>query len=401
MSSKKHKWKPSDQLSEASSERRRSRRIAGQPADDQQPLQAASLRSPQMVAARASRRANADIAAADIDDELQTRDEDFTDACLQRDGHRCVVSGVMDAGRWEKLDCPEDVMALDLEAAHIIPTPQNVVDIWTILGRYFPGVQRAGMNFRNNNDPSNGMMLIPDLHVQFGKFLMAFEATDVPHTYKLKIYPRFRSGARQALPKDGIVTFTKAEGAENIPLPNPVLLDSSHRRVAPADNKDKASNKTADSKASTTQRCFAREPARPCHHCSGKRWDNDCSKEPKQSMALFAVRLTFKEDCWDEVLGAAFTAAEYKILRPSCGTAIEKTGNSYDWSSLGVTHRFNVMEQPESSRSYQVILVEATRRELQEILDLQDNQEWVDWLRSDMVKPWWTELWDDHLSKNN
>lgn len=121
MSSKKHKRKPSDQLSEASPDSRRSRRIAGQPADDQQPLRAASLRSPQMVAARASRRANADIAAADIDDELQTRDEDFRDACLQRDGHRCVVSGVMDAGRWGKLDCPAGVMALDSEAAHIIP----------------------------------------------------------------------------------------------------------------------------------------------------------------------------------------------------------------------------------------------------------------------------------------
>lgn len=121
MSSKKHKRKPSDQLSEASPESRRSRGIAGQPADDQQPLRAASLRSSQMVAARACRRANADIAAANIDDELQTRDEDFRGACLQRDGHRCVVSSVMDAGRWEKLDCPAGVMALDLEAAHIIP----------------------------------------------------------------------------------------------------------------------------------------------------------------------------------------------------------------------------------------------------------------------------------------
>lgn len=60
-------------------------------------------------------------ANADIDDEPQTKDEDFRDACLKRDGHRCVVSHILDAGQWKMLGRPEDVMAADLEAAHIIP----------------------------------------------------------------------------------------------------------------------------------------------------------------------------------------------------------------------------------------------------------------------------------------
>jgi hypothetical protein len=52
-----------------------------------------------------------------------------------------------------------------------------VIDIWAILYQYFPGVRRTGMSVTNINDPSNGMMLLSGLHAQFGKFLMAFEAT--------------------------------------------------------------------------------------------------------------------------------------------------------------------------------------------------------------------------------
>ncbi|RHZ67507.1 HNH endonuclease signature motif containing protein [Aspergillus thermomutatus] len=148
----------------------------------------------------------------------------------------------MDADRWKERGCLENVKASDLEGAHIIPyaygswrwtqgPPRSVVDVWTVLYQCFPEVRRAGMNVENIYHPSNGMMLLPDLHKQFGKFLMAFEATDVRHKYKLKLYRRFRSYARNALPEDGTVTFRKAGGAENIPLPNPVLLDC-HFRVA-------------------------------------------------------------------------------------------------------------------------------------------------------------------------
>lgn len=43
--------------------------------------------------------------------------------------------------------------------------------------------------------------------------------------------------------------------------------------------------------------------------------------------------------------------------------------------------------------------VESTKKELQEVLNLQDNDEWLEWLRSEMVRPWWVELWNDPLSQ--
>ncbi|PKX97257.1 uncharacterized protein P174DRAFT_364188, partial [Aspergillus novofumigatus IBT 16806] len=54
---------------------------------------------------------------------------------------------------------------------------------------------------------------------------------DVPHSYKLKPYRRWRPWSQRALPKGGTLTFTNVEGAENIPLPNPVLQHC-HFRIA-------------------------------------------------------------------------------------------------------------------------------------------------------------------------
>jgi hypothetical protein len=43
--------------------------------------------------------------------------------------------------------------------------------------------------------------------------------------------------------------------------------------------------------------------------------------------------------------------------------------------------------------------VEYTKKEFQTILNLQDSNEWLEGLRSDMVHPWWQRLWDNHLNK--
>jgi hypothetical protein len=69
----------------------------------------------------ANRQENAEIVAAHMDDESQSREEKFRNDCLQRDGRQCAVSGVMDIDEWKKRNCPEDVIASDLEGAHIIP----------------------------------------------------------------------------------------------------------------------------------------------------------------------------------------------------------------------------------------------------------------------------------------
>ncbi|RLL98129.1 hypothetical protein CFD26_106248 [Aspergillus turcosus] len=43
--------------------------------------------------------------------------------------------------------------------------------------------------------------------------------------------------------------------------------------------------------------------------------------------------------------------------------------------------------------------IQSTKKELQEALNLEDNDDWLEWLRSDLVRPWWEELWNDHLSR--
>jgi hypothetical protein len=66
------------------------------------------------------RQKNAKAVAATLD-EPKTRDSKFRDRCLQRDSHRCVVTGDMDTDYWEKHDRPENTEITRVEAAHIIP----------------------------------------------------------------------------------------------------------------------------------------------------------------------------------------------------------------------------------------------------------------------------------------
>lgn len=49
--------------------------------------------------------------------------------------------------------------------------------------------------------------------------------------YTVKVYPRFPDRELALLPADRLVEFKQAEGAEDLSLPGPVLLDC-HYRVA-------------------------------------------------------------------------------------------------------------------------------------------------------------------------
>lgn len=60
-------------------------------------------------------------AVASVLDEPEKRDEGFRSACLHRDGHRCVVSGVLEYDEWVSRGCREDEAAAFVEAAHVIP----------------------------------------------------------------------------------------------------------------------------------------------------------------------------------------------------------------------------------------------------------------------------------------
>ncbi|OJJ45832.1 hypothetical protein ASPZODRAFT_69075 [Penicilliopsis zonata CBS 506.65] len=202
----------------------------------------ADSRTPSLTTSpRTQRQINADIVAGTLPDESQLRDASFREACLQRDRQCCVITNFVETEHWVKIGSPATMISGDLEAAHIIPysfgacegktLPVDSGPKWEVLSRCFPGVRRAGMRPENINDPANGLTLLGPLHLQFGKFRMAFQPTETPHTYRLKTYPRFSTYLHQSLPESRTVTFTKADDAGAIPRPSAALLDC-HFRLA-------------------------------------------------------------------------------------------------------------------------------------------------------------------------
>ncbi|KAK2737795.1 hypothetical protein FQN55_000906 [Onygenales sp. PD_40] len=51
----------------------------------------------------------------------KTPEQRFRDDCLRRDGYKCVVTKVMDRGRWKEIGWPEDQLKGSVTAAHVIP----------------------------------------------------------------------------------------------------------------------------------------------------------------------------------------------------------------------------------------------------------------------------------------
>ncbi|PSS08588.1 hypothetical protein M430DRAFT_37402 [Amorphotheca resinae ATCC 22711] len=176
------------------------------------------------------------------------RSSEFRDTLLRRDDYRCVVSNQMDQKRYDEIGSPDDINNAEVEGAHIIPfnygkwkdTPaaaQEVSKAWEVLWRYFPAVRRCGLNIDNINDPSNGMTLSESIHRQFGRFSLAFIATEIPNTYRIKTYHHFPKFYRQHfLPPNDVVTFQAAASdtgdiSNCIPPPNPIYLEC-HYRIA-------------------------------------------------------------------------------------------------------------------------------------------------------------------------
>ena len=54
-------------------------------------------------------------------DEPQPRDHQFKDLCLQRDNYRCIATGQMDTGHWDKTGRPDGVLHAPTNGAHVIP----------------------------------------------------------------------------------------------------------------------------------------------------------------------------------------------------------------------------------------------------------------------------------------
>ncbi|KAL2825450.1 hypothetical protein BDW59DRAFT_161677 [Aspergillus cavernicola] len=186
------------------------------------------------------RRSNSEIVASTLT-EAQSRDDRFRQNCLRRDGDRCVISKSMSVDAWTELGRPADVRSTFVEAAHIIPfsyaswdkssaAPTGIADTWEVLFRCFPAVRRTGLQAETINELYNGLTLERNLHLVFGDFRIAFVATvETPHQYKVKAYPSCPTDILQQLPKDMLVQFEKAKGAERLPLPDPACLDCHYR----------------------------------------------------------------------------------------------------------------------------------------------------------------------------
>ena len=71
-------------------------------------MKARSRKSSVTSSPHPKRQENAEIVAASLDNP-ETRDtKSFRGGCLRRDSYRCVISGSMDTGYWEKIDGPKD-----------------------------------------------------------------------------------------------------------------------------------------------------------------------------------------------------------------------------------------------------------------------------------------------------
>lgn len=174
------------------------------------------------------------------------RDRSLATLVKQRDGHRCVVSGMYDldylcaeeqAGR-----CPpddDDGGGTATDVAHIIPHALNIISrdsangsvncaqqfVWGILNMFDTGVRDllAGSQIDN---PCNALLLAHDLHIEFGKLHVYFEEVPgAPNSYRFKRTRGARRLRRDCNPHSEVLTFTNCEAAgPRASLPSPRLL---------------------------------------------------------------------------------------------------------------------------------------------------------------------------------
>lgn len=152
--------------------------------------------------------------------------------CLERDGHRCVLSKLWNPNFPNR---PPNEPKAPLEAAHIIPfalgtfrsndpdSRERHATIWVNIHRYFPAL-RSRLHFTSEhvNREANVMMLLSPLHGEFGEFRLTFEATQTENRYRVKVFPNFNDGYNVFLPPNRIVTFMSHDSRWH--LPNPFLL---------------------------------------------------------------------------------------------------------------------------------------------------------------------------------
>ncbi|KAJ5995667.1 hypothetical protein N7481_002644 [Penicillium waksmanii] len=168
-------------------------------------------------------------------DEPGRRQINFRNGLLNRDHHRCVVTGDMDVMERERRgDPPEIELFGKVEGAHIIPfsygtwkgqlsaSTYEISKAWEVLLRCFPAIQQAGFGPNDINHLSNGMVLRSWLHTAFREFSFAFKATENRHVYEIDILGKFDKRELPYFPAK--VDFRGCEGPVE-DYPKPELLE--------------------------------------------------------------------------------------------------------------------------------------------------------------------------------
>ncbi|KAL2017090.1 hypothetical protein VTK56DRAFT_2613 [Thermocarpiscus australiensis] len=173
-------------------------------------------------------------------------------ACLVRDRHRCVISrrfdykeavrrlsGGNDARDDDGNPLLEDEKPFEsLEVAHILPHSLTKLNAdsrldtskqaaLAILNMLDHGVIHL-IEGTNIDQPRNAVTLTPTLHQGFGDFKVFFEATDIPHTYRIDSFLPFGVIRDPSLPVVRTLYLTETRTIDP-PLPRLLAI---HRAIA-------------------------------------------------------------------------------------------------------------------------------------------------------------------------
>lgn len=198
------------------------------------PLLAEASQTPRSTSPRFSFFLEDEDLTEDLRSALYEPVRELKEKCMERDGNRCVITGLYD-GRSD--DVPPGGKKARIDLAHILPYSLGqgrfsgdeerlgISTIWKALYRYFPKLRfTLGFGVNDVNSSKNAMILMKELHEEFGMFRISLRATGTPNEYRLKMSHEFQDYLELLFPQDGIVTFTAHNDARHA-IPNPILLE--------------------------------------------------------------------------------------------------------------------------------------------------------------------------------
>ncbi|KAJ5715596.1 uncharacterized protein N7483_012777 [Penicillium malachiteum] len=162
--------------------------------------------------------------------ELEDRESDFGQGCLQRDGDRCVVTNTLSSEKRKKLE-PANILPWSFPCYSASRKDMITSNLWTTLFQCFPEI-RSVVQSDKINEIQNGLTLLSSIHRPFSDFQCAFEPiTDTPHTYKFVTFEGFPAETKASLRNlpQQINFVTGSPPTPEDRLPHPVLLDCHYR----------------------------------------------------------------------------------------------------------------------------------------------------------------------------